>query len=108
MKLAKLFKVFVKSGQASGLVLIGCTIFSLIAANLALGYAEFWYLSVGHHTITHWINDGLLGRMGFTMSIFISLLAFDNAVIIDQSKLAILLASLISGVVGFLYLKRVA
>lgn len=60
MKVAKLLKDFLKSEQASGLILIGCTVFSLIAANTISGYAEFWHLPIGHHTLTHCINDGLM------------------------------------------------
>ena len=48
---------------------------------------------------------GLLGGIGFTMSIFITLLAFDNDVIISNAKLIILSSSLIAGIVGFLSLK---
>jgi len=39
------------------------------------------------------------------MSIFITLLAFDNADIINNSKIAILIASLIAGTIGFIFLK---
>ena len=48
---------------------------------------------------------GFLGGIGFTMSIFITLLAFDNETIINNSKLVILIASLIAGILGFLTLK---
>lgn len=44
---------------------------------------------------------GLLGGIGFTMSIFITLLAFDNETIINNAKLVILLSSLIAGLLGF-------
>lgn len=47
----------------------------------------------------------LLGGIGFTMSIFITMLAFDDAEIINNSKVAILMASLVSGLIGFLFLK---
>ena len=50
---------------------------------------------------------GLLGGIGFTMSIFITLLAFDNEMIISNAKLIILLSSFVSGLLGFLYLKVV-
>ncbi len=50
------------------------------------------------------IGAGMLGGIGFTMSIFVTLLAFDDAMIIDQSKIAILLASSISGILGFTWL----
>ena len=48
---------------------------------------------------------GLLGGIGFTMSIFIALLAFDDASIISNSKFVIMAASVIAGIAGFLYLK---
>lgn len=48
---------------------------------------------------------GLLGGIGFTMSIFITILAFDDPVIVDHSKIAILLASTIAGLIGFAWLK---
>jgi Na+:H+ antiporter, NhaA family len=53
----------------------------------------------------HIIGVGFLGGIGFTMSIFIALLGFDDAEIIEHSKMAILIASLISASVGFFVLK---
>ncbi len=54
----------------------------------------------------HLLGAGLLGGIGFTMSIFITNLAFpDNALIVSASKMTILLASLTAGTVGFLWLK---
>ncbi len=49
---------------------------------------------------------GILGGIGFTMSIFITHLAYSDSTIIDNTKLAILLSSLIAGVIGLLILKR--
>jgi NhaA family Na+:H+ antiporter len=51
------------------------------------------------------IGAGFLGGIGFTMSIFITLLAFEDQHIIDYSKIAILVASLVAGSIGFLFLK---
>jgi NhaA family Na+:H+ antiporter len=51
------------------------------------------------------IGVGFLGGIGFTMSIFITLLAFDNETIINNSKLIILISSLIAGTIGFIILK---
>ena len=50
---------------------------------------------------------GFLGGIGFTMSIFITLLAFDSETIINNSKFVILISSLIAGVLGFVFLKFV-
>lgn len=46
----------------------------------------------------------VLAGIGFTMSIFITNLAFNDQVTIDQSKLAILAASLVSACIGLLIL----
>lgn len=54
----------------------------------------------------HILGAGLLGGIGFTMSIFITLLAFDDQSLIDSSKLSVMLASLIAGIIGFLWLKK--
>jgi NhaA family Na+:H+ antiporter len=51
------------------------------------------------------IGVGLLGGIGFTMSIFITLLAFDSSESITQSKIAILIASLVAGTLGYLWLR---
>lgn len=51
------------------------------------------------------LGVGFLGGIGFTMLIFITLLAFDNADLVHNSKIAILTASLIAGLIGFIFLK---
>ena len=52
------------------------------------------------------IGVGFLAGIGFTMSIFVSLLAFPNAVEIQNiSKISILIASFLSGVLGYVLLK---
>jgi NhaA family Na+:H+ antiporter len=49
----------------------------------------------------------ILGGIGFTMSIFISLLAFDANADVINSKIAILVASTIAAITGFIYLEFV-
>lgn len=51
------------------------------------------------------LGVGFLAGIGFTMSIFITLLAFENEIIINNAKLVILLSSLTAGLIGFLVLK---
>lgn len=51
------------------------------------------------------IGAGFLGGIGFTMSIFITLLAFDQPESIIQSKIAILIASFVAGGIGYLWLR---
>ncbi|HVU56655.1 MAG TPA: Na+/H+ antiporter NhaA [Puia sp.] len=50
---------------------------------------------------SHLLGMGVLAGIGFTMSIFITNLAFDHAGTIQFSKIAILAASLIASVLGF-------
>lgn len=50
------------------------------------------------------LGVGFLGGIGFTMSIFIALLAFDDPQATENCKLMILLGSLVSGLIGLLFL----
>jgi len=56
----------------------------------------------------HMIGVGMLGGIGFTMSIFISMLSFDNALYIEEAKFAVLVGSLFSGTMGYLYLASIS
>ncbi len=59
-------------------------------------------------TWRHVAGAGMLGGIGFTMSIFITNLAFaGNEDLINASKMAILLASVAAAALGFLWLRRV-
>jgi len=89
-------------GIASGLVIgkpIGILLFSLLA--VATG------LCVLPSPIRrrHLLGVGFLAGIGFTMSIFITLLAFESNIVIVHSKIAILVASLVAGAIGFVILK---
>nr|WP_315165205.1 Na+/H+ antiporter NhaA [uncultured Flavobacterium sp.] len=62
MKLTRTFKAFFESEKAGGVILLLATIFSLSLANSSIQteYIGFWVIQLGHHSITHWINDGLM------------------------------------------------
>ncbi|WP_395062432.1 Na+/H+ antiporter NhaA [Flavobacterium sp.] len=89
-------------------------IFGLVLGK-PIGIVTFSYLAVITKLTTlpeelNWkkiIGVGLLGGIGFTMSIFVTLLAFDDNEIINNSKFMILIASLISGVIGFIWLYKI-
>ncbi len=51
------------------------------------------------------LSVGILGGVGFTMSLFITNLAFENQAYIDASKIGILVGSLIAGSMGYFLLK---
>jgi Na+:H+ antiporter, NhaA family len=55
---------------------------------------------------SHILGISFLGGIGFTMSIFITNLAFDDPDVIIMSKVSILLASLFSAILGLFILKR--
>ena len=57
---------------------------------------------------TRWIHIvglGLLGGIGFTMSMFISSLAYKDAGLLNHAKIGILIGSLVAGVLGYFILK---
>ena len=68
--LTGIFKDFISSEKNAGLLLIFCTIISLLLANSFFGknYIHFWHEKIGfsffnfnlHYSIEHWINDGLM------------------------------------------------
>jgi NhaA family Na+:H+ antiporter len=62
MKITRLFTEFFESEKASGILLILCTVFSLLLANssFALDYIGFWKFDLNGHSVEHWINDGLM------------------------------------------------
>lgn len=57
---------------------------------------------------SHIIGVGMIAGIGFTMSIFISLLSFTSAELLVEAKFSILVGSLLSGVMGSLLLKGIA
>ncbi len=80
---------------------IGVTLFSWIAVKLKLGTLP------SRSGWKHIIGLGMLAGIGFTMSIFISLLSFSDELHVTEAKFAILCASVISGLIGFIFLKSI-
>lgn len=62
MKLTNLYKDFFKSEQSSGLILLACTLFSLVLSNTSFQayYFSILNMSIFGNTLTHWVNDGLM------------------------------------------------
>jgi NhaA family Na+:H+ antiporter len=61
-RLSNTFQEFTESGKAGGIVLIACTLLSLVLSNSPLGpaYLGFWHTKLAGLSIEHWINDGLM------------------------------------------------
>lgn len=95
----------VSLGVIFGLLLgkpLGISLFAWIAVRLRLAD-----LPAGV-TWRHIIGAGFLGGIGFTMSIFITLLAFSgDAIHSSVAKLSIVIASVSSGLVGYFFLKSI-
>jgi len=79
---------------------IGVTCFSFIAVKL-----KWASLPTGTNW-RHIFGLAMLAGIGFTMSIFIALQSFNNPMHIAEAKFAILTASILSGIIGYLYLKN--
>jgi Na+:H+ antiporter, NhaA family len=62
MQLTKLFLGFIHNKKTAGMLLVFCTVFSLLVANSPLGetYAHLWHTEVFSRTLEFWINDGLM------------------------------------------------
>ena len=52
----------------------------------------------------HMLGLGLLGGIGFTMSIFISILSFTDPLLVQEAKFSILVGSVLSGFLGYMVL----
>lgn len=89
-------------GIICGLVagkLIGINIFSLLAVKLKLSSLP------QNSSWKQMLGVGFLAGIGFTMSIFIALLSFKNEIEIqDEAKFAILIASFLAAVTGYIIL----
>lgn len=57
-------------------------------------------------TFVHVVGLAAIAGIGFTVSLFITNLAFDDAVVIEGAKLGILAASILAAIIGMLVLSR--
>ena len=90
-------------GVLVGLVvgkLVGISLFSWLAVRTGAGALP---------EDTSWsqiIGVAALGGIGFTVAIFVAGLAFDDPTVLDESKIGILVASVVAGMMGALLLTR--
>lgn len=91
-------------------VVVGLLLGKFIGIVLATRLLVFFRLSVLPTNVSwkHIYGIGFLGGIGFTMSLFITELAFKNELFSTQAKIGIFLASIIAGSIGFFYLKYIS
>ncbi len=90
-------------GVAIGLVVgktAGISLFSWIAHRLG------WVTIPKSLAGSHMVGLAMVAGIGFTVSLFISRLAFDDPAVADESRIGILVGSLIAAVVGLAILSR--
>jgi len=93
----------VSLGVICGLVIgkpIGIVLFSWLATRTRLAAMLD---GIGWRQI---VGVGMLGGIGFTMSLFIANLAFDEAPALETAKVGILVASVVSGIAGAIVLVK--
>lgn len=77
---------------------LGISLFSFLSVRLGLSTLP------SHSNWKHIVGLGMLGGIGFTMSIFIALLSFSDSAHQAEAKFSILVASVLAGTLGYLYL----
>ncbi len=77
---------------------LGVSLFSWLAVKSGIASLPF------RASWKHVFGLGLLAGIGFTMSIFIALLSFNDPIFNIEAKFSILVASVLAGVSGFLFL----
>jgi len=98
----ELFETNVTLGVFLGLLagkVIGVVGFTMLLIKLKI--ASF---TEGMH-FKNLLGLGFLASIGFTMSLFITSLAFTNEMYMTQAKIGIFAASIIGGIIGYLILK---
>ncbi|MGL5017790.1 MAG: Na+/H+ antiporter NhaA [Luteolibacter sp.] len=99
------FTSVVTLGVMLGLVIgkvLGVTGFAWLAVRFG------WAALPGGVAWRHIIGAGLIGGVGFTVSLFITGLAFSKTLLIEEAKVGVLAASLIAASAGYLFLLLVS
>ena len=78
---------------------VGITLCSWLAVRLKFGRKP------ADSSWMQFVSMSMLAGIGFTMSIFITMIAFSDGAFQDMGKIAVLLASLVSAVVGIIFVR---
>jgi len=94
----------VTRGVVAGLVvgkIVGVSLFTFIAVRLKVSTLP------NGSNFRHILGISAISGIGFTVSMFITALAYDNVILQDESKVGILLASALAALIGLFLLKNV-
>lgn len=95
-------------------ITMGCTLGLLVGKPVGIALASWIAVQAGVAALPenvkwpHIFGAGMLGGIGFTMSLFISGLSFADAQFLNYSKLGVLSGSILSAVGGLIFLAIVA
>lgn len=103
------------AGEVSILSGVSISIMVSLIAGKIMGIFGFTWLMIKlkigslpeHVNLRMIFGAAMIGAVGFTMSLFISNLAFEGAGLLNNAKIGILAGSFIAGVSGYLFLKRI-
>lgn len=91
-------------------VTLGCVLGLLVGKPVGISLAAYIAVRTGVATLPahvrgiHIVGAGMLGGIGFTMSLFISGLSFMDAQLLNYSKLGVLSGSILSAMAGLVFL----
>ena len=94
----------VTRGVVVGLVvgkIVGVSLFTFIAVRLRVSKLP------NGSNFRHVLGISAISGIGFTVSMFMTALAYDNAILQDESKVGILLASALAAIIGLFFLRSV-
>ena len=92
-------------------VVVGVFLGLLVGKPLGIGVASWLAVRMNLADLPngiswrHVVGAGILGGIGFTMSLFIANLAFADPAVLADAKLAVLATSLVAGVAGWAFLR---
>lgn len=99
---------------AANPIALGCTLGLLVGKPLGISLAAYAAVRMGVAALPenvrwpHIVGAGMLGGIGFTMSLFISGLSFSDPMALNLSKFGVLGGSILSAAAGLAFLAAVA
>jgi NhaA family Na+:H+ antiporter len=100
------------SGESFSMLSVAIALSLIVGNTIGISLISWLVIKAGlaklpeQVSITQLVAVSILGGVGFTMSLFFTNLAYENQLLIDSAKIGILLGSLLSGVIGYMALKK--